>query len=157
MLGSGTPVTVGTVIDALRELKGSRGISSNVELVKRTLVRLIAPPWVNVSKLIVASVPLPSMPWGSPTRVAKVKVPVPALSSMVPAVKSVSAGGKNAPAVLLPFPCSKTLGVNASSNWKPGLDHGIGHPILSGLSYSSPWWTEGRWRYLNRLRNGGKH
>src|SRR5439155_23402259 len=38
-----------------------------------------------------------------------------------------------------------------------GLDHGVGHPALSILSYSSPRWTEGRWRYLNGCQNGGKH
>ena len=27
-----------------------------------------------------------------------------------------------------------------------GLDHGVGHPVLSVLSHRSSRWTEGRWR-----------
>jgi hypothetical protein len=26
-----------------------------------------------------------------------------------------------------------------------GLDHGVGHPVLSVLFYPSLWWTDGRW------------
>jgi hypothetical protein len=30
-----------------------------------------------------------------------------------------------------------------------GHDHGIGHLVLSVLSYSALWRTEGRWRYVD--------
>ena len=30
-----------------------------------------------------------------------------------------------------------------------GLDHGVGHSVLSGLPQSSSRWTQGGWRYLD--------
>src|SRR5215813_14476579 len=38
-----------------------------------------------------------------------------------------------------------------------GLDHGVGHPVLSVLCYSSSWRTEGRWWYVDRGQDRGKH
>lgn len=33
--------------------------------------------------------------------------------------------------------------------WRAGPDHGIGHLVLSVLSYSALWRTEWRWRYVD--------
>jgi hypothetical protein len=43
------------------------------------------------------------------------------------------------------------------SCWLTGLDHGIGHSVLSVLSYRSARWTQGRWWYLDRCENRGTH
>jgi hypothetical protein len=45
----------------------------------------------------------------------------------------------------------------ARHNRVPGLDHGVGHPVLSVLCYNSSWWTEGRWWYRDRGQDRGKH
>jgi hypothetical protein len=38
-----------------------------------------------------------------------------------------------------------------------GFDHGVGHPVLSVLFYSSSWRAEGRWWYLDGCQDRGKH
>jgi hypothetical protein len=38
-----------------------------------------------------------------------------------------------------------------------GLDHRVGHPLPFGLPRSTSWWTERRWRELDRCQNSGKH
>jgi hypothetical protein len=38
-----------------------------------------------------------------------------------------------------------------------GLDHGVGHPVLPVLVYSSWWPPKERWCYLEECRDRGKH